>query len=85
MRRTLDHGECVGDEERAKLVGLPIGVHDGNRTAGLDLAHGVIGIGQPDGNLKASENAARQLFPQPDGRWISREPPENLAQAHICR
>src|SRR5271157_199859 len=51
VRSGFEHGQGVGDEERAKLAGLAVRVDDRHGAAGLDLARGVVGIGQAERNL----------------------------------
>ncbi len=45
VRGALHHRQGVGDEKRAELARLTIGVDDRDGAAGLELAVGVVGIG----------------------------------------
>ena len=46
-------GQRVGNEQRAELIGLAVGIDDRHRPGPLDFDDRVVGVGQAKGNLPA--------------------------------
>jgi hypothetical protein len=66
VRRPLDEGKRIGNEQCAESAGLAVGVDDEDRTAGFDLAHGVVGVGQAESDLARTDGRGDLLVPRQD-------------------
>ena len=73
VRRSLDDRQDVGDEQGAELPFLAIGVDEGDRAAGGELAHRVIRICQAHGDLAGTDSLSDLLVPRQDLHAIGLE------------